>query len=421
MKILWITNTLFPATCIRLGIKTPNTGGWMFSLAYELIKKNEIVLAVATVYDGDDLKCFENGKVSYYLLPFKKNNTLYDASLEDYWLRVVREYCPDLIHIHGTEYAHGLACMRTCPDQRYVISIQGLVGVYSEYYYAGIDAIDIIKNITFRDIIRMKTIFHGKRAFEKSGIIEREYIKRSKYIIGRTCWDYAHVRSINREIQYRFNNEILRSSFYDSEKWSINRKESFSIFSSQSIYPIKGLHQILKALSNLKLFYPNIQLRVAGPDITKYGNCIERIKISGYGAYIRSLMKDLKISHLVTFTGPLDEEQMVQEYKKAHVFVCPSSIENSPNSIGEAQIIGTPCVASYVGGIPDMVEDEESGLLYRFDDYIMLAHQIQRIFESDELAMKLSMGGCSSALKRHNRDENTVCLLNIYSGIINHD
>ena len=91
----------------------------------------------------------------------------------------------------------------------------------------------------------------------------------------------------------------------------------------------------------------------------------------------------------VFFTGPLDEEKICQRYLRSHVFVCPSSIENSPNSLGEAMILGVPCIASYVGGIPDMLKDREEGLLYQHNAPYMLAHHICEIFEDKMLACRL--------------------------------
>jgi glycosyltransferase involved in cell wall biosynthesis len=165
-------------------------------------------------------------------------------------------------------------------------------------------------------------------------------------------------------------------------------------------------------------YYPKVQLRIAGPDITKYGTWREKINISGYGYFLRHLIKTNKLDNQVTFTGILDEDRMAEEYSKAHVFICPSSIENSPNSLGEAQMIGTPCVASFVGGIPDMIQDGETGLLYRFDDYIMLAFQVTKIFSRDNLAKTLSTKSRILAAERHNRDLIRLRTIDIYSRII---
>ena len=103
MRILWITNTRFPATCHKFGLPSPNTGGWIFSLAQELIKKDWITLEVATVYDGRDYQSFKEDKILYHLLPKGKSITRYDTSLEVYWPQIIEKLHPNLIHIHGTE------------------------------------------------------------------------------------------------------------------------------------------------------------------------------------------------------------------------------------------------------------------------------------------------------------------------------
>lgn len=387
----------------------------MQTLAAELTESYKIKLSVATVYGGKKLLRFEESGVMYFLLPKRNPNTKYDKSLEPYWKNIIKDLRPDIIHIHGTEFAHGLSCMHACPDQRYIISIQGLVSVCSEYYYAGIRVIDSIKNITINDIIRKDTIFHGKRDFVRRGKLEYDYIKRCVNIIGRTNWDYAHVKTINPSAEYHFCNEMLRGIFYECPGWDINEKNEHSIFLSQAGYPLKGLHQVLKAMDIVRKYYPQVLLRIGGSDIIRKDIWVERL--SGYGAYIRSLIKKLKLDERVTYTGPLSEERMAVEYRNAHVFVCPSSIENSSNSLGEAQIIGTPCVGSFVGGLPDMIKDGETGLLYRFEDYVMLAHQIMKFFGDDELAKTISYRSRSVASARHNREVIRERIMDIYSTV----
>lgn len=114
----------------------------------------------------------------------------------------------------------------------------------------------------------------------------------------------------------------------------------------------------------------------------------------------------------------LSADEMAKEYCKAHVFVLPSFIENSPNSLGESMLIGTPCVASAVGGVTSIVNDNESSLLFSPGDYRSLAYQIGRIFADDELALKISAKARSIALKRHNVSQTTGQYYNIYSKVI---
>lgn len=113
----------------------------------------------------------------------------------------------------------------------------------------------------------------------------------------------------------------------------------------------------------------------------------------------------------------IDAERMAEQYRMANVFVCPSSIENSPNSLGEAQLMGCPVVASYVGGVPDMVENGRTGLLYRFEETEMLAAAVCRIFDNDGLAEKLSSNGIDVAKDRHDGVKNAARMMEIYKSI----
>lgn len=412
MKILWISNTIFPEPSKVLGFPEPLSGGWMYGLAKKVSGLSDVKLAVATVYSGKEFRSLIVDEIVYYLLPTKSMVT-YQKSLEPFWHKISEDFKPDLVHIHGTEFSHGLACMRALSSLKYIISIQGLTSVYTRYYYAGIDNWTILKNVTFRDIIRGKTIFQGKKEFERRGRLEQEYLCRTNHVIGRTLWDNAHVKVVNPTINYHFCNETLRDIFYKSRKWDIHKKKEFTIFLSQATYPIKGLHQVLKATYILKKEFPRIKIRVAGRSIIT-GNGIEKLRQSGYGSYIGSLIRKMDLNENVAFLGSLSEERMVQEYQNAHLFICPSSIENSPNSLGEAQILGVPVIAAFVGGVPDMITHGKSGLLYRFEETEMLAKNISQIFTDTSLSKNLSEGAIIEAEHRHDCNANLYRTIQIY-------
>lgn len=375
MRVLWITNIIFPAPCKELGLPSPVYGGWMLS-SLEAVRKlhPEVEFAVATVYRAKEMKTIYAGGVTYYLLPARIDNTRYDKSLEAYWKKVNEAFRPDVVHIHGTEYAHGLAFIRACGADNVCVSIQGLVSVIARYYYAGLSFGDILKNITVRDVIRWDTIFQQKRKFEKRGELEKEYLKTVPHIIGRTSWDKAHIWAINPDVEYHFCNETLRPVFYQ-RKWEYDKCDKHTIFLSQASYPIKGLHKVLEAMPLILRHFPDTKIKIAGPSLVDK----PFYRITGYGKYIRSLIIKLHLEDKVTFLGLLTEEQMCEQYLKANVFVCPSSIENSPNSLGEAQILGVPCAASYVGGVMDMMANMES-YLFRFEEIEMLSEIILRLF-----------------------------------------
>lgn len=415
MKVLWITNILFPeAEKLLSGCgDLKSSGGWLIGSANALLEKN-VRLFVATV--SPKLKALtriEGAKVTYYVIPFGKGNI--DINLEycDYWKQIHSEIEPDVIHIHGTEFSQGYSYVKSFGADNVVVSIQGLASAYYPYFCYGLNWCDIIRNLTFRDFLG-GSVLHGKNNLRRRSKAEIALIKEAKYFIGRTSWDKSRVYSINQDAVYFFCNETLRDDFYDGEKWEYDKCDKYSIFLSQAYSPIKGLHQVLKAMPYVLRRYPETRIRIAGKDITRVDGVRDVLRLSGYGLYIRRLIHQHGLNGRIQFTGALNASQMKKEYLKSNVFICPSSIENSPNSLGEAQLLGVPCIASYVGGIPDMMQGNEDNL-YRYEETGMLADKICQVFsrQEDQFDMK------SIAYERHNPKKNADRLYAIYMDVTN--
>ncbi|TDO02674.1 glycosyltransferase family 4 protein [Sunxiuqinia elliptica] len=414
MKVLWITNTLFPDVCKSLNIPTPVVGGWMYASAESLLKEfGEVQLGVASIYKGKEFQIREINGVTYYLLP-SSSRTSYSIELEGVWGKVREHFQPDVTHIHGSEYPHGLAYVNGVGSKNVVVSIQGLISVCERYCFAGISTSVLLKNMTLRDCVRRDTIFRQRKGMRRRGNFETLLLKKVNDVIGRTSWDRTQVWGINSNAKYHFCNETLREEFY-GHSWDYSNCEPYRIFLSQAHYPLKGLHQLIRALPLVLREFPNTKVYVAGNNFTN----VENWRLSGYGKYIRSLLKKHNLTDRFVFTGILTAAEMRQQYLKSNVFVCPSSIENSPNSVGEAQLLGVPCVASYVGGTPDMIKHETSGLLYRFEETEMLAKSLCRIFKDPDWAKKLGVKGQKNAMERHNQHYNTKALHSIYSELCN--
>jgi glycosyltransferase involved in cell wall biosynthesis len=291
-----------------------------------------------------------------------------------------------------------------------VVSIQGMKSAYYYYYY-GLTKWDIYSHLTFRDLIK-GSVIKEQNEFKKQGEFEKEIIRSVKHVIGRTSWDRANTWAINPDAKYHFCNETLRSEFYDGSRWYYASCRKHTIFLSQAGYPVKGLHQVLHALPIVLEHYPDTQVRIAGNDITNTKGFRNYLRFTGYGSIIKSLIKKHHLNDYITFTGALNAEEMKKEYLSCNVFVCPSTIENSPNSLGEAQILGTPVIASYVGGIPDMMKGDEEHL-YRFEEVNMLAEKICRLFADEDKQVDM----VEFAKLRHNQEENAKALIDIYRKI----
>ena len=301
------------------------------------------------------------------------SGTKYNNHLETKWQEVKKDFKPNVIHIHGTEYPHGLAYVRACGSKGVVVSIQGLVSCYARYYTGGISHKEIKKSLTFRDILR-GGINDGQKDFVKRGNFEHDLLSRVSHIIGRTEWDKAHSWAINPKAKYHHVGETLRDVFYKN-KWDYDKCEPYSIFVSQASYPIKGLHKLLEALPIVIREYPETKVYVAGSDESSK----PWYRITSYGRYLKRLIKKYNLKGKIIFTGMLSEEEMCNRYLDSNLFLCCSAIENSPNSLGEAQILGMPFLASFVGGVPEIV-NYNPDVLYRFEETEMLAKKICNIF-----------------------------------------
>lgn len=412
LKIVWLVNILFPKASEILGLPKSVIGGWLYS--YKVALKQyypQIELHIISPYAGkfpQFLGSEENDY--YYVFPF----SMHEKKLKRWFLGINKRINPHIVHIYGSEYIHSSIYVKACGSTNVVLSIQGMISVYAQYFYGGIEKKELNTYSTFRDILKRETIQKGQNTFYRNGQAEIWLIKQINNIIGRTSWDYANSWSLNSSLHYYKCEEALRGSFY-THQWSINKCHRHTIFISQAHYPIKGLHKMLEALPIILKSYPDTRIYITGDDPTLK----PWYRRTGYWNYLKYIIDKLKIRNHLNFLGRLSEEEMVIQYLSANVFVCPSIIENSSNSVCEAQILGTPVIASYVGGMMDLIDDGKSGFLYRFEETALLAKKVCEIFENDNLACQLSINARSIAAQRHNRENIANTLYAIYLDIMN--
>ena len=417
MRVLWITNALLPEAVAYLtgSGESNSTGSWICALADRIVSTQLVDLGiVATSNLVKELRRIDLNYKKYYVFPKMEDEQKYTKKYDTFWKKIYNEFQPEVIHIHGTERPLGLSYVRACGRRNVVVSIQGLVSDISHYYFAGLSKMDVLRNITIHDVLRRSDLVTEYKKIKYCGKYEIELLRSIDHVIGRTTWDRAHCMAINNSLTYYHCNEILRNEFYES-KWDYNKCEKYSIFLTQAGYPLKGAHNLIRAVALVRQKYPSVKLSIAGRDMINNSGLKGFFTKQTYGSILKKLIRKLGLDDVVTFIGPQNAAGMKYQLLKANVFVSPSSIENSPNSIGEAQMLGVPVIASFVGGVPDFIPSKQYGWVYRFEDYEMLAYMICQCFEKSSSFDYSKM--IELAKKRHDIDTNLANLISIYNKV----
>lgn len=418
MRLLWITNIK-----VERNDNESCRGGWM-SGALDYLSDNTDYEIIIAYPNGEKSSDSENSQIKYTTFIYKMSTTKYDESLCQQFSTMYTEYQPDIIHIWGTEYLHTYAAVEAAEKMKLlnkvIISIQGLVSVYSIHYALGIpEKYYGVK--TLADVVFGGSVRNQVRSFRRRGIYEQKALKKAQYVIGRTSWDKACVQQINPNVEYLFCNEIMRTPFYSSDKWEPSKCERHSVFISQANYPIKGFHFVVEAIRYVKRKFPDVRVYVAGGTI--YGNkkqisFIDKyLRMNTYEKYLYQKICQYGLQENFFFLGTLSAVRMKEKYLNANVFVGASTIENSSNSIVEAMLLGVPVVSSYVGGITDMIVHQKDGILYPCDEPYMLAYYIMQIFQDTNMAEQISNNARDKTMKRYDRETVGREMVGIYEKV----
>lgn len=414
MKILWIANMVLPKLAEHLHIKHGASGTWMYDISDRLSKMPSVELAIACVY-GKEFAKYEVDGTTFYCLPGNgKNMLFYDKSYKKIWQNIYEDFKPDIVNIHGTEYTHALSFVRKYPNVKTVVSLQGVINRIKDVDLIELNWFQALRYRTFREWTHFNGMLEMHWIHQKNAKSEAEILRNVNYIMCVDSWHHAMALSLNPKAKRFTVDYNLRESFYTAKKWDKNTADKYTITTNPGGTPLKGLHNLCKAVAIVKEFYPEVKVKVPG---MKQSNG-ELAITSGYSIYLRKLIRELGLKDNIEFLGHQTEEQMMNNMLKARVQVVPSAIEGPSLILREGMHLGVPTITSFRGGMADFVEDKVNGFLYDYQEYPYLAKRIMEIFENDELAEKLSRNAIAKAEKAHDRDKNLNDYYNMYQAIL---
>ena len=405
MRVLWfsVTPSLYDEK---------KYGGWIASLE-RIVKKygNNIELAIAFEYQEDKLKVEKNGVVYY---PINISNTVKDRLIEkvDFtysWnrlklkmLNVIEDFMPDVIQCFGSEWPYGL--IAECTNIPVVIHMQGFSNIYSESCELVYSDWEYIRCNNFNPKVAFTTLTNKKK--NEDGLSkERHLMKINRFFMGRTHWDEEIVRNYSPKSKYYYCPEALRPEIYDAPKWTSNKSENMRLITITQAGTLKGNEIILRTAKILKeQFNFPFKWEVAGN--------AEAFRVAERKTRIRH--EDYNISLL----GMIDASEVAEKLANSDLYIHPAIIDNSPNSLCEAQVIGCPVIAANVGGIASLVDDGKTGILYPYNEPHMLAFKIMELGQNRELLKFLLENEIKTAIERHNPEDIYLYLYSVYKNVL---
>lgn len=398
LKILWFANTPCGAA-FKLNLDL-NVCGWLKSLEEQLVQVENIELSVS-FYWGEEIDPFEYNGTTYYPIYKPRDGSKVGRLINRVFqlnsdkkdiprlLKVIELVNPDLIHVHGTENNFGL--IQEFVRVPAIVSIQGILSPYMEKYYSGIPLTasvwheGVMPKVLFRSV---KYLYNNLR---DAAIRERYMLLMTKHVFGRTDWDRRITHLLAPSSTYFVGNEILRPAFYENT-W---QKKKFGTPLQLVTVMTRGLHKGLESvvktaqvLSNRKEF--DFKWTIIGQ-----AESDDLVKI------VRGWMKVNFKSLNIILVGSKKEKEVADILLQSDIYCQVSHIENSPNSLCEAMLIGMPIVATFAGGTDSMLENNKEGILVQSGDSYSLGGAILEMSQDFDKAIQYGSNARIRSSARH--------------------
>lgn len=393
------------------GNKKP-IAGWQDALEDIVRSSTDIELGIAF---ENDKECSEKeiDGVSYF--PIFVNYSLKEKIQNKYSWKVIRRkilpmavgvierFKPDIIHVFGSEWCWGQVVQYT--KVPVVIHMQGSMppyfnarfppnyNLFDEFCFNGLN---ILRSINA--YLEQKKMFSWKKQ-------EEDTLKMVSNYMGRTLWDKNIVKLYNPSAKYYYCSEAIRTCFLDETiRWRETKNKVLQLVTVGCSTYWKGLDTIIRTAKILKELGSVFEWKIVGkmnPQLL-----IEYKE--------KHKFEDLNV-HIIGFVNSSDLCKLLQE---SDMYIHTAYIDNSPNSICEAQCVGIPIIATYVGGIPSLVEHEKDGILVPANDPFTLAGEIIKLNRDEERKQRYSSKSRQKALNRHSPLNILRDLLTCYNSLL---
>ena len=381
----------------------------------ELLKENGHEVAFFSMEDEKNIK---TGCEEYFVKPIDLNtgsklkalDVIYCKENEKKMEQALEDFKPDIVHINNFQRqlsasiikpikkrnipivftAHDVQAI--CPaivmlDSNKEICEKCMHGKY----------INCIKNKCIKDS-NLKSLL---------GAIEGTYYRNKKIYTKKidkiiTPSNFCRSKLIEDGIDQ--DRIIALHNFIDIDEYNVPREdEGYALYIGR-LSKEKGIFNLIKAISNLE----EGELRIAGDGPEK-----------------EAIIQFIQENHLegrIKLLGFLDKNGIKEQIRKCRFVVVPSvGYENCPYYVMETLAIGKPVIGANIGGIPELVQNQSTGITYKFDDIEELSLNMDVLFRDEELAERLGDNAKEQATKLYTKKVYYDKIIKIYTDLIKED
>jgi len=274
--------------------------------------------------------------------------------------KVLHQLCPDVVNAHAAHYATA-ALWGGYPT---VLTIHGVAHREAAIYRQRLsDRLAFWLTCRFAEY----AISHVSDLVAISPYVQREYQSRARH----ARW-------------HRIDNPLPDRYFALQDRAVKGR-----VLMPGSITEVKDPLTLARAMVILHQVNPVAHLHIAG-----------RVTSVACATELQRYLGSQNLPGVIRLLGLLSQDELQREYEEAAVVALSSRQENAPMAVIEAMAAGKPVVASQVGGVPDLVSDEETGIMVPPGDPEALAKALARLLADDELRRRMGQRAREIAWQR---------------------
>ena len=199
---------------------------------------------------------------------------------------------------------------------------------------------------------------------------------------------------MNSSLNIPFEKIVIKPHSTDKLSYSKNEKEDHFLFIGR-LTQEKGISTLIKAFSNKKL----------------------KLKIIGDGPLINVVKEQSINNENIEYLGFKNKVQIIEQLRICKALIFPSEwYETFGMTIIEAFSVGTPVIASNIGGIPELVVNKYNGLLFETNNHNDLTDKLLSLSALNQ--EELSLNAYNSFISKYSDEINLKSTLSIYEGVI---